>query len=145
MGKQHHDRLSHGAGQMRHRCIDRNHDVEQGDDGGGVGEIAEIAAEIDEVRQAAQDLFIRHTQITLQAKTGSRRILKQRGKARERCIVAAARKVPTMTEDSAAMSTGMPGRQTSSSSAMRTSSTIPAHAAAVSQTETSRILKRIPR
>jgi hypothetical protein len=36
------ERFSHGTGEMRDRGIDRNHRVQGGDHGGGIGEIAEL-------------------------------------------------------------------------------------------------------
>src|SRR5665213_583387 len=84
IGKQDHDRLAQRSRQMRNRGIDRYHDIEQRNDGGGIGEIAQSPAEMNEIRQASQQFAIRAAQIALETETRDRRILEQCRQTRER-------------------------------------------------------------
>src|SRR6185437_2900222 len=61
-----------------------DHHVEQRDDRGGVGEIANAVAEMDQVRQALQHLAIGVPQLALKADAWQRQRRERCGKPRER-------------------------------------------------------------
>ena len=75
VGKQDHHGFAQRARQMRDRRIDRNDDVEQGDNGSGIGEIAQTGAEMDKVRQTTQYFVVRIAQLALKTEAAEWRIL----------------------------------------------------------------------
>ena len=61
------DRLAERAGEMRNRGVDRDDEIERGDDGRRVGKILEIFADLHDARMRAQHRRIVAPQIALQA------------------------------------------------------------------------------
>jgi len=84
MGQQDQHRLAKCARQMCDRRIDGDHDIEQRDDGRGVGEVSEVAARMNEVRQLPHEFGIPVAQFALQADKAHRRARQDRRETRKR-------------------------------------------------------------
>ena len=74
---------------MRDAGVDRDHEIEQRDDGGGVGEVLQVGTESVDVRQRSQNFLIAVAQIALQADKLNSFIAEQRGQLaqRDRAVV----------------------------------------------------------
>jgi hypothetical protein len=58
---------AHGAGEVRHRGIDRDHQVGMADEGGGIGKVTQFMAEVPEFGSGGEGLLIGRPEIRLKA------------------------------------------------------------------------------